>query len=71
MLIQMIQADSDAQTVRESLHAWFERFEALAYTRQRAEDFATLARREIAPLPHSAAKTALEQVTQFVVRRAH
>lgn len=54
---------------REALQPWFAQFDALAYARSRAEEFAAQARAEIAQLPESAAKMVLEGLTYFVVAR--
>ena len=69
-LIRMIEND-DAATVRHELLGWFERFDAFAYTRRRADELVGQARDEIHDLPHSPAKSVLLQLTEFVVSRAH
>ena len=69
-LIRMIETD-DAETIRRELRVWFERFEAFAYTRQRADELVAQARQEIHDLPRSPAKSVLLKLTEFVVSRAH
>ncbi len=54
---------------REALQPWFAQYDALAYARTRAEEFASQARDELAHLPASPAKLVLEGLTYFVVAR--
>jgi octaprenyl-diphosphate synthase len=50
---------------------WFERFQSVAYARQRAQHFAERAREEISVLASSPAQLVLQQLTMFVVARSH
>jgi len=54
---------------RESIAPWLEQFGALAYAKERAASFADRARREIADLPQSSAKSVLAMLPDFVVMR--
>ena len=69
-LVHMLETDEDARAIRQQLAGWLQRFEALAYARQRAEHFVAQARGEIDCLPPSAAKNTLEQLADFVASRS-
>jgi octaprenyl-diphosphate synthase len=56
--------------VRRQVNTWLERFDALAYARQKAGEFASQARDQLQALPPSAAKTVLWNLTDFVVNRS-
>jgi octaprenyl-diphosphate synthase len=54
---------------REALHSWWERCDALQYTREKAVWYARHACKELDNLPPSAACDALRGLTEFVVDR--
>jgi octaprenyl-diphosphate synthase len=53
----------------EALRPWFHRTDALAYARQKAVWFTQRAREHLAILPPTPARTALEELADFVVSR--
>lgn len=68
--LDAVLSSKDASTERRTaLDAWLQASDALDYARSRAEDFAALARAELAVLPPSEARHVLEQLTYFVVAR--
>ena len=54
----------------ESLAPYLRRYEAIAYTRQRAIGFAQRARRRLDGLPPTPARDVLAAMTEFVVSRS-
>lgn len=65
-VVELLAADGSR---REELGAWFERTDALAYTRRKAADFARKAGDELRLLAASPARKVLGQLTRFVVDR--
>lgn len=55
---------------RETLKEWFDRFDAIQYTRDKAHHYAQLARRRIDLLPESPSSQTLQMLTDFVVMRS-
>ncbi len=53
----------------EALRPWFERFDAIAYSRDKAISFIELARDALDELPASETREALKQLTDFVIAR--
>lgn len=66
-LIQLL--DTPGASTRRELTDWFERFGALQYASTKAQKFAEAARNQLQPLPESAAKELLKELTVFVVAR--
>lgn len=56
---------------RRGLASWYERFDALEYSRGRALDFARSAGRALEPLENSPALDVLRMLAEFVVLRTH
>jgi len=52
------------------LALWYDRFDAISYSREKAQSYADRAMEEISPLPESDAKQVLQQIAQFVVARS-
>ena len=52
------------------LAPYLERYETIAYSRDRAADYASRARQRLAGLPDSAARDVLAAMTEFVVLRS-
>lgn len=57
------------ETTRTALQPWLDRYEGLAYARQKARRYATSAREQLADLPPSEACDVLRNLTEFVVER--
>ncbi len=62
--------DGPVAARRSLLAPWFDRFNAIDYARDKAQEYATNARRELDLLRDSPAKTVLSQITHFVVARS-
>ncbi|MEX2111727.1 MAG: polyprenyl synthetase family protein, partial [Pirellulales bacterium] len=60
---------SHDRTARTRLHSWLDESGSLAYTRAKAEQFATAARDETRPLPESPSRDVLVTLTELVVSR--
>lgn len=58
------------ETTREKLTPYLERTDALAYTHQRAMQFAQDARRQLEVLPNSRSKRILSDIAEFAVQRS-
>ena len=56
---------------REILRPWWDRSDAMAYTRDKAVQFSRRACQELAAIPPGAAKNSLHGLAQFVVNRQH
>ncbi|MBN2022054.1 MAG: polyprenyl synthetase family protein [Pirellulales bacterium] len=54
-----------------ALEPWFERTDAVSYTRTKAGEFVRQAASELAVLPPNAARDQLARLTEFVVNRRH
>jgi len=60
----------DQETVAQ-LHAAMEQFDAIAYSRAKAAQFANTARSHLDAVPDTPARRALVEMTDFVVQRSH
>ena len=56
---------------REALRPWLERFDAIAYAQEKAQWYGRRASAAIEALPSSAARDAMQELTDFVVTRQH
>jgi octaprenyl-diphosphate synthase len=56
---------------RDALRPWLERFDAVAYARQKADGYSRLAREGLAAAPAGPARDAMLELTRFVVARQH
>jgi octaprenyl-diphosphate synthase len=54
---------------REALRPWFARYDAVAYARRKAAEFAAQAAECLQEVPPSPARESLARLTQFVVQR--
>ena len=61
-------ADSETQT-RETLRPWFDRTDALGYTRGKADEYVNLAIEELSTLPESPIRDVLARLARFVTTR--
>jgi len=56
---------------REALRPWLDRFDAIAYAQEKAQWYGRRASEAIEGLPASAARDAMQELTDFVVTRQH
>lgn len=68
--IERILAQPTRNTRRE-LSPWLERYNAIGYARNRANEFIVAARQNLATLPESHARQLLEDVADFALGRSH
>lgn len=54
---------------RETLRPWFQRYDAIAYAREKARSYADQAKQELCLLPSSRAREMLVQIADFIVNR--
>ena len=54
-----------------TLAPWFDRFDALTYTRDKARQYANLAGKQLEDLPANLASQTLAALPEFVVSRSH
>jgi len=66
--LKSLLAEPDGQS-RETLRPWLERFDAIAYARQRSREFTTRAGEQLAVLHSTPAARSLLGLTDFVVNR--